>query len=482
MTIRMKKNLKNNRHLINIQITFSVVLIFFSIILAIIFYFYLTNLHAKILQDHILSIASTAALEINGDDLAKIQNKDDMSKTEFKEIVNYLADIREANENVKFVYLMRKTEHDNTLSFVADADALNDFDDLDLNKNGKIDSWEETSYPGDLYDISQMPQMQKAFNRAVSDKEITIDKWGKLISGYAPVHNSSGQTVAIIGVDVAADDYYRLQERSTVAIFILVIIFFLIMAIVFILMRQYRKEIKILEEIDKQKSDFISLASHQLRTPLSASKWGIHMLQQGDFGSLRDNQKRIIRNLYSVNEKMVGLVNDLLKISHLDSEDLKMKFTKVEIEDLCKEVASEIEFMREQKNILLTFKLDSKLQALKTDANLLKEILINLLINAIKYNADKGMVELEVRQEKNRVLFQVSDNGLGIPKKEQLRIFSKFFRASNIIKKDLDGTGLGLYFVKKAVDLLGGRINFSSEENIGTVFYFYLPQEKINKS
>jgi len=478
----MKKNLKNNRQLINIQITVSVVFIFFSILLAIIFYFYLTNLHAKILQDHLLSISSTAALKINGDDLAKIQNKNDMQKPELKEIVDYLVDIRKANENIKFVYIMRKTDKDNALSFVADADTLSNFNDLDLNKNGKIDSWEELSYPGDLYDISKIPQMKEAFEKAVADKKITVDQWGKLISAYAPIYNSSGQAVAIIGVDIAADDYYRLQRRSTVGVFILIIIFFLMLAIFFVLMRQYCKEIKILEDIDKQKSDFISLASHQLRTPLSASKWGIHMLQQGDFGSLGDSQKRIVHNLYSVNEKMVCLVNDLLKISYLDSENLKMKFSKVRIEDLCKEVIKEIEFMRQQKNISLILKLDNKFCALKTDANLLKEILNNLLINAIKYSADKGRVELEVHQEKNRVLFRVSDNGLGIPKREQLRIFSKFFRASNIVKKDLNGTGLGLYFVKKTMDLLGGKIDFSSEENVGTVFYFYLPQEKINKS
>lgn len=478
----MKKKIKNNQHLINIHFIISVIFIFFSILSSVIFYFYLSSLHAKILQDHLLSISSTAALKIDGDMLAKIQTKSDMQKPEFKEIVSYLQAIRNANENIKFVYIMRKTSNDNMLSFVADADSLSNFDDLDLNNDGTIEAWEQTSLPGDLYDISKIPQMKEAFNKAVADKEITTDQWGKLISAYAPIYNSGGEVVAIIGVDLAADDYYRLQDRTTVAIFILIIIFFLMLSIFFVIIRQYRKEIRVLQDIDAQKSDFISLASHQLRTPLSASKWGIHMLQQGDFGILEDSQKRIVHNLYNVNEKMVGLVNDLLKVSHIDSDNLNIKFTKVNIAALCKEVIKDIEFMRQQKNVDFTLKLDDKFNTLKTDANLLKEILTNLLVNAIKYTADKGEVALEVRQEKNRVLFRVSDNGLGIPKKEQLKIFSKFFRASNITKIDLNGTGLGLYFVKKAIDLLGGKIDFSSEENVGSVFYFYLPQEKINKT
>jgi signal transduction histidine kinase len=477
----MKKKLKKNRRIINLEIIFSVGFILFSIVLSIAFYFFLSNLHAKILQDHLVSIASTATLKINGDDLAKIQTKNDMQKIEFKNLVSYLSDVKKANTNIRFVYIMRQTDKNNYLSFITDADALSNFNDLDLNKNGKVDSWEETSYPGDLYDISQMPQMREAFNAPTADKEITVDQWGKLISGYAPIYDSSGHAVAILGVDILADDYYKVQARSAVALFILLIIFFLMLAIFFVVMRQYRKEIKILEEIDKQKSDFISLASHQLRTPLSASKWGIHMLQQGDFGGLAEKQQKIVKNLYNVNEKMVVLVNDLLRISHLDSEDLKVKFAKINIEEICKAALHEVEFMRQQKNIIIKLNLDKRFKILKTDKTLLQEILINLLTNAIKYTALNGRVELEVKQERSRVLFRVSDNGVGIPRREQLRIFSKFFRASNIIKKDLNGTGLGLYFVKKAIDLLGGRIDFSSEENIGTVFYFYLPQEKNNK-
>lgn len=471
--IMNKKIIK--KRVLNAEVVAAIIFIAFSIITSILFYFYLTGFHAQNLKQNLVAIAKTASLQINGDILQEIQSPEDMEKPEFKKIVAYLDAVRNNNQNIRYIYLMRKTSNPDTLSFIVDADSLKTEEELDENNNGLIDINEEISYPGDLYNASHVPALKRAFIEPTADEGITIDQWGKFISGYAPIYNSQKEVVAIIGVDLKAEDYYRLQNRTNMALYILISIFSLIIAIIFILIKQYKKEIKILEDVDRQKSDFISLASHQLRTPLSASKWGINMLQHGDFGSLGKEQKKAIADLCIVNEQMVALVNDLLKVSQTDSADLIAKFRKIHLKTLCDGIINELQFYIAEKNIKFKFSIDDKIKIIKSDPDLLKDILLNLLSNAFKYTPSKGFVSLDVQLRFEEIIFEIKDTGYGIPKDEQKRIFTKFFRAENILRKEPNGTGLGLYFVKKVVELLGGRIDFSSVEGKGTTFYFYLP-------
>ncbi|MFH0818557.1 MAG: ATP-binding protein [Patescibacteria group bacterium] len=473
----MENKLSRNRIFIDIEVISVILFILFSMLVAWIFYRNLTDFHADNLKKYLVTIARTATIKIDGDNLNEIHTPSDINKPVFIDLVDYLEAIRLRNPDIRYVYIMRKTDDENILEFIVDADALDSRKELDINRDGMLEASEKTSLPGDKYNISNMPFMKMAFNEPTTDNKITVDQWGKLISGYAPIFNSQGDVVAILGVDIGADDYYRLQERSFFGFFILIAVLILSLFIVFFLIRQRRKELRILQEIDQEKSDFIALASHQLRTPLSASKWCMHMLKEGDYGEINVAFQNTLQKLCVTNQRMINLVNDLLKIFKLDANGIKAHFRAVDLKNLCVEIYSEIEHRLKEKNINYNLNIEPELFEVFTDPNLLKEIISDLLDNAIKYSPKNTDIELRINIENNKIKFSVIDHGYGIPETERNKIFTKLYRASNIIKKELSGTGLGLYFVKKVVELLGGEINFITQENSGSTFYFSLPQK-----
>jgi PAS domain S-box-containing protein len=228
-------------------------------------------------------------------------------------------------------------------------------------------------------------------------------------------------------------------------------------------------------EIDRMKSDFISLASHQLRTPLSAIKTYSHMLIDGYMGDITTAQKKSLRTIVSAANRMNELISTLLNITRIESGNVTVVPKVVNVERLTDEVVKEHTLAASDKEIAIELHLNTKnVPTVYTDALLFKEVLSNLVSNAIKYTPDKGKVDITIKSRRYDVLFMVSDTGMGIPKYSQEQIFTKFFRAHNVVKQETSGTGLGLYLVKGLVDALGGKIWFESHEGKGTTFYVTL--------
>jgi len=240
--------------------------------------------------------------------------------------------------------------------------------------------------------------------------------------------------------------------------------------------------------LEHAKSEFVSLASHQLRTPLSAINWYAEMLLNGDAGKINKEQHEYMREIYEGNQRMVELVDSLLNVSRLEVGKLKNEPQHTSMLDLAASLEKEMQTSIVSKKMAFKKELDANVPTLYADPKLLRMIVQNLLSNAIKYTPAEGTVTLvmreataaEVSAAKLRsgqpyFFMSVSDTGYGIPKEQQPKIFEKLFRADNVRKLDVEGTGLGLYIIKEVSKKLGGAIWFESKESAGTTFYVVLP-------
>jgi PAS domain S-box-containing protein len=226
---------------------------------------------------------------------------------------------------------------------------------------------------------------------------------------------------------------------------------------------------------EKLKSDFISIASHQLRTPLSSINIYSRMLEDGMAGELNERQKIFVSTILASVDRMNELIDTLLNVTRIEAGGLAVNIKSVEVSRLLQQILAEMKPAMDDKSLQLVCDLpDDELQV-HSDGLLLKEIFANLLANAVKYTPNEGRVRVSLALKGADIIFSVSDSGIGIPLHAQKHIFSKFFRADNVLQKEVGGTGLGLYLTKLIGEQLGGDVWFESEENEGSTFYLSLP-------
>jgi len=237
-------------------------------------------------------------------------------------------------------------------------------------------------------------------------------------------------------------------------------------------------DITFLKEIDRMKTEFVSVASHQLRTPLTAVKLFTEMLARGEVGPVKKEQKEYLDNINQSTDRMVRLVNDLLNITRIESGRLRIEPVPTDVCDFVKNIVEETMPLAEMKKIKLSYaSCPAGSAILPLDVNLFRQVIHNLIVNAIRYSLpEHGKVEvaIEINKQKNYI-FSVKDNGIGIPEAAQKRIFEKFYRADNAVKAETEGTGLGLYVSKMIVESSGGKMRFESREGLGTTFIVSMP-------
>ncbi len=236
-------------------------------------------------------------------------------------------------------------------------------------------------------------------------------------------------------------------------------------------------------KIDYLKSEFISLASHQLRTPLSALRWYTELMAEKQ-KSMDSEQRGYLQEMKKSVERMVRLLASLLNASRMDSGNLRPELKDVDMHTIVRELHEDIEATARETGVKLKMVVPRSRIRLKTDQTLLRIVLQNLVGNAIKYSqATSGKtVIVTLASTRGGVRIAVADEGMGVPRNEQQRVFQKFFRASNVRKVDTDGNGLGLYISKTIVDRLGGTISFTSQENKGSVFTVTFPKANTKKA
>lgn len=234
-------------------------------------------------------------------------------------------------------------------------------------------------------------------------------------------------------------------------------------------------------QIDQAKTEFVSLASHQLRSPLSSINWYTEMLLAGDAGKVNEEQKEFLEEIYHGNQRMVGLVNALLNVSRLELGTFTIEPEPSDLSEIMESVLNELKNKIEERKIKVIKYYDKELKKINVDPKLTHIVFQNFLSNAVKYNKDKGTLSVKIEKLDKNVMIQISDNGMGIPKEQQKEVFSKLFRADNVKEADTEGTGLGLYIVKSILDNSGCEVWFESQEGKGTTFSITIPLSGMQK-
>lgn len=232
-------------------------------------------------------------------------------------------------------------------------------------------------------------------------------------------------------------------------------------------------------EASRLKSEFISVVSHQLRSPLSNLKWSVALLSSGRLGEVPSKQAEYLQIIAENTARMTELISDLLMVSRIEQGKLPLQKMTFSLPEVIRGIIDKTKPYAQASNVQITFEAPDDLKPVFADLSQTKSIVENLLDNAIRYTKGRGQVKIKIEQRNaGELLFMVKDNGVGIPEADQKHVFQKFFRSANVLRYQTQGSGLGLYIAKSIIEQSGGRIWFKSREGKGTTFWFTLPIEK----
>ncbi len=232
------------------------------------------------------------------------------------------------------------------------------------------------------------------------------------------------------------------------------------------------------DNLEGIKSDFITVASHQLRTPISAIRWSLDTLLSGRAGDLSGKQREVINEAYQNNKFMVKVVNDLLKVSRIEEKGVQLVPQLVNLAKLVRSIIKKHQDFLKACNCKVALIIENGLPKAYFDSLNIEPVIDALLDNAIRYSQGRGEIKITLKKVKKYLLFKIQDNGIGIPANQQHLVFSKFFRGRNAMRAQTEGLGLDLYLVKRVIEATGGKVTFKSLENKGSIFSVYLPLAK----
>lgn len=243
--------------------------------------------------------------------------------------------------------------------------------------------------------------------------------------------------------------------------------------------RKLRRTNDKLRALDETKDDFISMASHQLRTPLTSVKGYVSMVLDGDAGKITPLQRRLLNQSFISSQRMVYLISDLLNVSRLRTGKFVIEPLPCNLAAIIKEEVDQLVETAKGRNLTLVYQKPERFPTLLLDETKMRQVIMNFIDNAIYYTPAGGHITVNLVEKGNSIEFTVVDNGIGVPKSEQHHLFSKFYRAPNAKRARPDGTGLGLFMAKKVIIAQGGAVIFKSQEGRGSTFGFTFSKDKV---
>ncbi len=403
-------------------------------------------------ESSLLKRANTIAQLISADSIKNLSGSElDLQNSDYLSLKSNLQKVLKVNPDIRFIYLMGKRE--NNIFFFVDSEPPDSPD---------------YSPPGQDYPEAS-PKCHAVFN---SDKGIiegiSTDRWGTWISALTPIINpEQGNALAVLGMDIGAWGQIQRMVIYSLPVF-LVTVFLLILLFVYISMR--KKEIKRMD----QKSELVSMAAHEIRSPLTGISWGLEMF----LSKIPDNTPKdvleLISNIKTSNDNVQKTVNNFLDLYTQDEQRFSMDIERFDTLIILKELLDNFQLAGKQKEIIFSLESDIQTAFISGNRDRLKRMFGNLLSNAIKYSKQGGSVRLAVRDSVDSYLFSVADDGIGVLEKDKKKIFKGFYRTKGARLATDQGTGLGLYYIKQVVDLHKGQIWLESEENKGSTFFIKL--------
>lgn len=424
-------------------------------------------------RDKLLSTAAAAAMQFNGDTIEKIHSPKDAKNPVYLDTLNRLQRLRSTIPGLRYAYIMRKADDPRLLTFVADADALLSKKELDTNKNGVIDTDEAPAQPGDIYDTEAVPMMREAFIHPTADLEVAGDQWGDVISGYAPILNSRGLPVAILGIDMDAKEYNDIVTSifSPLAVMLIILAAAGIAGIVISIHSQ--REFDKWRRMDAERSGLLRLTFHQLGGPLTILNWSLEMLQEQP---PIESVNQYLDGMHEALSRLSNILHSLRDADMVHEGRIEHRLALTSLDSIINSVAGEFEHRLQLSKQSITLSLHTDL-TMQIDQKLIGAVVRELIGNAIDYSEAGNVITIRTSVQSSFVQVEVHDHGHGILAKDVNSIFDEFARGSNATLYKPDGSGLGLYIVKGIIESAGGTIWIESTEGKGTSVYFQLPKE-----
>lgn len=436
---------------------------FFTLLIAVIFItgsILTAYVYAYVNETNLNSLSrgtQTIAASIDESEVSILQaNETDLINPNYLKLKSKLQNILIAEPDVRFVYIIGRNEA-GQFFFYTDSENPSSAD---------------YSPPGQIYE-----EADQSFNDAFESAKPNItgptaDRWGTWITALAPIKDPvTGKVVAVVGMDIDARSH---QNHVLVNTAIPGIITILLLILAFIGQRISKHE----QEMVELKSEFVSIASHELRSPLNGITWALDNIANAP--NLTAPQSNMLSEVKATTNNLMGNINDILNASAITgAKQTKLLLEPVDIGNLLKSVAEQHLLAAKERHVEISMeKFPVGSHVIKVDKEKIKRVFSNILSNSIKYSKPDTTVEVSFSQVGDAYHIQFTDHGIGIPQSEQGKIFSGYYRAQNAMKTGVTGTGLGLYFAQKIVELHGGKVWLKSEENRGTTVYVQIPFTK----
>lgn len=454
------------------------------------------NLLTENLRERLLSISITQAANIDAEDLAQLQSEHDWVKSEWIDVVSHLKRAKDANESIVFMYIFRKKAADpSQMEFVADAESINPYanldtdttNDVDANGDGLIepDGADKLQWPGQDYpEAVDIPEAFAAYDGALTAAELYEDSYGRVLTGYSPIKDREGNTVAILATDIKADDFFTVTQQTLYPFLYFIAGLITIIAILsgtLIYIWKHRAEMlaklsRALEAANKQQESLLHFISHEVKGYLTKNQAAFAAILEGDFGDVPEKLKDAAKLELADTRKGVNTVMDILSAANLERGTVLYKKEKFDFTIAVKEEISALAKTAEEKGITLDARLPDEACEIVGDRNKIAEHLVrNLIDNAIKYSP-RGSVLITLSRNGEYARFSVKDTGVGLSEDDKKTLFTEGGKGKESLKVNVDSTGYGLYIAKQIIEAHGGRIwAESSGRGKGSEFVAEIP-------